>query len=232
MLWGPCCTNYSAVIRHSGAINSESCSSGRARSQAPSDFAPGVEISKPLEAVVMQAIAKKSATRFQSTADFISALDTASRPDRLTPMPSPALALRTPRMRPAEPSARIGGPGVATSHHQESGGVVVWTDSHDTWLSIQPSVLAAVMLFAIGVTVLYWPSWVVMTRARLALSLRMPSRRPRTQSSVQEKSLVIESESDDERRAREAAEAQAAADALKRAAERLAEKRKAERARR
>ena len=58
----------------------------------PSDFAPGVEISKPLEAVVMQAIAKKSATRFQSTADFISALDTASRPDRLTPMPSPALS--------------------------------------------------------------------------------------------------------------------------------------------
>ena len=108
----------------------------------PSDFAPGVEISKPLEAVVMQAIAKKSATRFQSTADFISALDTASRPDRLTPMPSPALSTsdaqnETGLSRLHELVDRV------SRHHtiQESGwGRSLADRFSDTWLSIQPSV--------------------------------------------------------------------------------------------
>jgi len=121
----------------------------------PGDFEPGVEISKELEVVVMTAIAKKSAARYQSTTEFIDALDEASRPERLTPAPLPEL----------RSGARVDDSGLsrlhelvdrASRHHtlQESG----WGRSlagrlSDTWMSIQPSVLAAVMLFAIGATV-------------------------------------------------------------------------------
>ena len=70
-----------------------------------------------------------------------------------------------------------------------------------------------------------------MTRARLALSLECP-RGDRGHAVVCAGKSWGSRVSDDERRAREAAEAQAAADAQKEeAAERLAEKRKAERAR-